>query len=149
MKISFVAETLQEIVEQLTIFVCHATRKVEQAVEHEACAAPAPKAPKPVKASAPVEQDDEPEPVVEAPKAKPTKAVKAPPVVETLNPEKPSEKDRDKARLIVIGQIRAFVLADKSKNMKALLPLMPEGKKALDALTLEEAQAIALELGIA
>ena len=131
MKISFEAETLQELVEQLTIFVCHATRKVEQASEPEACA------PKAVKAPEPVEQD-EPEPVAEAPRAKPAKAVKAPAVVETLNPEKPSEKDRDKARLLVIGSIRAFVLADKSKNMKALLPLMPEGKKALDALTLEE-----------
>jgi hypothetical protein len=139
MKISFEADTLQELIEQLTTFVCHATRKVEQAEGPEACAAQPP-TPKPV---------EQVEPEAEAPKAKPAKAVKAPAVVETLNPEKPSEKDRDKARLIVIGQIRAFVLTDKSKNMKALLPLMPEGKKALDALTLEESQKIALELGIA
>ena len=139
MKISFEAETLQELVEQLTIFVCHATRKVEQASEPEACAAQAPTPVVKIKAPAPkVERDDEPE----------AKPAKAPAVVETLNPEKMSDKAREKARLIVVGSIRAFVMADKSKNMKALLPLMPEGKKALDALTLEEAQAIALELGI-
>ena len=137
MKISFEAETLQELVEQLTIFVCHATRKVE-CVDEPVKAAP--------EASKPIEQD---EPEAEAPKAKPAKTVKAPAVVETLNPEKMSDKDREKARLLVIGSIRAFVLADKSTNMKALLPLMPEGKKALDALTLEESQKIALELGIA
>jgi len=149
MKISFEAETLQDLVEQLTTFVCHATRKVEQAGEPDFVCRETPKAPKPVKAPAPIEQDDEPEPEVEAPKAKPARAAKAPAPIETLNPEKASEKDRDKARLVVIGQIRGFVLEDKSKNMKALLPIMPEGKKALDALTLEEAQHIALELGIA
>jgi len=84
---------------------------------------------------------------VEAPKAKAPKA-KAPAVVETLNPEAPTQKERDKALALLVGKIRGFVLADKSTNMKALLPLMPEGKKALDKLTLEEAQSIVLKLGI-
>jgi hypothetical protein len=87
-------------------------------------------------------------PEVEEPVAPKKAKVKAAPVVETLNPEKPSDKDREKARTIAIGQIRGFVVADKVNNMKKLIAVMPEGKKALDALTLEEAQAIVLELGI-
>jgi hypothetical protein len=96
--------------------------------------------------SSEVEAED-PTPEPEAPKAKAPKA-KAPAVVETLNPEAPTQKECDKALALLVGKIRVFVLADKSTNMKALLPLMPEGKKALDKLTLEEAQGITLKLGI-
>lgn len=152
MKISFEAETLQELVEQLTIFVCHATRRVEA----PSCDAEPVEAPtKPVakaepEAPAHVEQD---EPVAEAEEApaKPAKAArtaKAPAPIETLNPEAASPKEREKARLLAIGSIRAFVLADKSKNMKKLIGVMPDGKKSIDALTLEEAQKIVLDLGI-
>jgi hypothetical protein len=101
-----------------------------------------------VKAPAVVEPAPEPVEVEEPVKAKAPKAPKAPAVVETLNPEAPTQKERDNALALLIAKIRGFVLADKPKNMKALLPLMPEGKKALDKLTLEEAQAITLKLGI-
>lgn len=58
------------------------------------------------------------------------------------------EKSKKAALGDIVGAIRSFVLADKVGNMRKLIPLMPEGKKSLDSLDLEEAQRIALTLGL-
>lgn len=83
---------------------------------------------------------DEPETTLEKPrrgrpaKAEPTKAE--------------PEKTKTAALVDIVGAIRAFVIADKINNMKRLIPLMPAGKKSLDALDIQEAQRIALQLGL-
>jgi hypothetical protein len=83
----------------------------------------------------------------EAPRAKRERQAKAEPV-EAPKAEPAPEKTKAVALGDVVGAIRSFVLADKVGNMKRLIPLMPEGKKSLDSLDLEEAQRIALQLGI-
>jgi hypothetical protein len=72
----------------------------------------------------------------QAEQAEPAKAEPAP------------EKTKKAALGDIVGAIRSFVIADKINNMKKLIPLMPAGKKSLDSLDLEEAQRIALQLGL-
>lgn len=68
--------------------------------------------------------------------------------VEPAKAEPTPEKTKKAALGDIVGAIRSFVLADKVGNMRKLIPLMPEGKKSLDSLDLEEAQRIALQLGL-
>lgn len=132
--IRFDFDTLQHLVEQLTIFVCDATRKVEQV---EPC------------------QAGEPTPeTVPAPKAdeakvdEPRKRGRPAKTEEPKADEPKAEKGKGAALVDLVAAIRAFVIADKAGNMRKLIPLMPAGKKSLDALELEEAQRIVLALGI-
>lgn len=86
---------------------------------------------------------DELEPAPEKPKrGRPAKAEQAEPA------KAEPEKTKKAALGDIVGAIRSFVLADKVGNMRKLISLMPEGKKSLDALDLEEAQRIALQLGL-
>jgi hypothetical protein len=88
-----------------------------------------------------VDEQAEPAPAPEKPKrGRPAK----------VEPEQaePTEPTRKAALGTIINAIRSFVLADKVGNMRKLIPLMPEGKKSLDSLDLEEAQRIALQLGL-
>lgn len=86
--------------------------------------------------------DAQAEPTAEKPKrGRPAK-------VEPEQAEPAPEPTRKAALGTIINAIRSFVLADKVGNMRKLIPLMPEGKKSLDALDLEEAQRIVLGLGI-
>jgi hypothetical protein len=96
-----------------------------------------------VAASAPTATADEPE---KPKRGRPAKADQAEPQPETPTPA--PEKTKKAALGDIVGAIRSFVLADKVGNMRKLIPLMPEGKKSLDSLDLEEAQRIALNLGL-
>jgi hypothetical protein len=96
-----------------------------------------------VAASAPTATADEPE---KPKRGRPAKADQAEPQPEAPAPA--PEKTKKAALGDIVGAIRSFVLADKVGNMRKLIPLMPEGKKSLDSLDLEEAQRIALNLGI-
>lgn len=88
---------------------------------------------------------DEPETAPEKPKrGRPAKADQAEPAKAEHTPE----KTKKAAIGDIVGAIRSFVLADKVGNMRKLIPLMPDGKKSLDSLDLEEAQRIALNLGL-
>lgn len=89
----------------------------------------------------------DPEATADKPKrGRPAKADQAEPQPEATTPA--PEKTKKAALGDIVGAIRSFVLADKVGNMRKLIPLMPEGKKSLDALDLEEAQRIVLGLGI-
>jgi hypothetical protein len=128
--IRFDFDTLQDLVEQLTVFVCHATRKAEQV---EPCQASEPKPETATKA--------------EERKADEPKRRGRPPRTEAQAVESVADdKSRAAALVELVAAIRAFVIADKVGNMKKLIPLMPAGKKSLDALELEEAQRIAIAL---
>lgn len=130
--ISFNFDTLEDLVDQLTVFVCDATRKAEQV---ETCRAGEPNpetAPKAEKAKA-----DEPKR-----RGRPLKAEEEP------KADDRNENGKRAALVELVAAIRAFVIADKIGNMKKLIPLMPAGKKSLDALELEEAQRIVLALGL-
>lgn len=94
------------------------------------------------KAEAPA---DEPEATADKPRrGRPPRAEQA----EPTKAEPAPEKTKRAALGDIVNAIRSFVLADKVGNMRKLVPLMPEGKKSLDALDLEEAQRIALQLGL-
>jgi hypothetical protein len=130
--IRFEFDTLQDLVEQLTVFVCHATRKAEQV---EPCRVGEPK--------------PETAPKAEEPKAEEPKRRGRPPRTEAqaVAADEPKEdKSKGAALADLVAAIRSFVIADKVGNMKKLIPLMPAGKKSLDALELEEAQRIAIAL---
>jgi hypothetical protein len=103
-----------------------------------------------VAASAPTATADEPEAAADKPKrGRPAKADQAEPAqAEPAQAEPQPEKTKKAALGDIVGAIRSFVLADKVGNMRKLIPLMPEGKKSLDSLDLEEAQRIALNLGL-
>lgn len=133
--IRFEFDTLQDLVEQLTTFVCHATRKAEQV---EPCQVGEPKPETAPKAE---------EPKTEEAKADEPKRRGRPPKTEAQAVESVTDdKSRAAALVELVAAIRAFVIADKVGNMKKLIPLMPAGKKSLDALELEEAQRIAIAL---
>jgi hypothetical protein len=135
--IRFEFDTLQDLVEQLTVFVCHATRKAEQV---EPCQAGEPKPETAPKAE---------ERKADEPKADEPKRRGRPPRTEAqavADDEPKADKSRAAALVELVAAIRAFVIADKVGNMKKLIPLMPAGKKSLDALELEEAQRIAIAL---
>jgi hypothetical protein len=137
--IRFEFDTLQDLVEQLTTFVCHATRKAEQVEPCKVGVKPetAPKA----------EEPKAEEPKAEEPKAEEPKRRGRPPRTEAQAVESVTDdKSRAAALVELVAAIRAFVIADKVGNMKKLIPLMPAGKKSLDALELEEAQRIAIAL---
>lgn len=99
-------------------------------------------APAPVEAKAEVE----PEPAQDKPRRG------RPPKAESTEAPEPAKAEPEKTKKAalgdLVGAIRSFVLADKVGNMRKLIPLMPEGKKSLDALELEEAQRIVLQLGL-
>jgi hypothetical protein len=137
--IRFEFDTLQNLVEQLTTFVCHATRKAEQV---EPCPAGEPKpetAPKADEPKAEEAKTDEPKRRGRPPRTE----------AQTVAAEEPkADKSRAAALVELVAAIRSFVIADKVGNMRKLIPLMPAGKKSLDALELEEAQRIVLALGI-
>jgi Tfp pilus assembly protein FimV len=95
-------------------------------------------------ATAPTATADEPE---KPKRGRPAKADQAE-QVEPAKAEPTPEKTKKAALGDIVGAIRSFVLADKVGNMRKLIPLMPEGKKSLDSLDLEEAQRIALQLGL-
>lgn len=88
--------------------------------------------------------DTKPVAVAEKPVAVAEKPVETKPEPEA---EKPAPTPAE-ALASIISAIREWVLGDKATNMKRIIPLMPENKKALDALTLPEAQVIAMKLGI-
>jgi Tfp pilus assembly protein FimV len=94
--------------------------------------------------SAPVATADEPEKPKRGRPAKVDQAEQA----EPAKAEPATEKTKVAALGDIVGAIRSFVLADKVGNMRKLIPLMPDGKKSLDSLDLEEAQRIALQLGL-
>jgi hypothetical protein len=93
-------------------------------------------------ATAPTATADEPE------KPKRGRPAKADQAEQAGAPTPAPEKTKKAALGDIVGAIRSFVLADKVGNMRKLIPLMPEGKKSLDSLDLEEAQRIALNLGL-
>jgi hypothetical protein len=95
-------------------------------------------------ATAPTATADEPEKPKRGRPAKADQAEQA----EPAKAEPAPEKTKKAALGDIVGAIRSFVLADKVGNMRKLIPLMPEGKKSLDSLDLEEAQRIALNLGL-
>jgi hypothetical protein len=97
-----------------------------------------------VAASAPTATADEPEKPKRGRPAKADQAEQAEPAKAEPSPE----KTKKAALGDIVGAIRSFVLADKVGNMRKLIPLMPDGKKSLDSLDLEEAQRIALNLGL-
>lgn len=91
------------------------------------------------------ETQGEPAPELERPRrGRPPKA----------EPEKaePKKAEPEKSKAVALGDvvaaIRNFILSDKAGNMRKVVPLMPSGKKSLDLLDLEEAQRIALALGL-
>jgi hypothetical protein len=135
--IRFEFDTLQDLIEQLTVFVCHATRKAEQ-VEPCQAGEPTPEtAPKAEERKAEEAKADEPKRRGRPPRTE-AQAV--------ADDEPKADKSRAAALVELVAAIRAFVIADKVGNMKKLIPLMPAGKKSLDALELEEAQRIAIAL---
>jgi hypothetical protein len=140
--IRFEFDTLQNLVEQLTTFVCHATRKAEQV---EPCQVGEPKPETAPKA----EERKTEEAKAEEAKADEPKRRGRPPKTEAQAVESVTDdKSRAAALVEIVAAIRSFVIADKAGNMRKLIPLMPAGKKSLDALELEEAQRIVLALGI-
>jgi hypothetical protein len=145
--IRFEFDTLQNLVEQLTTFVCHATRKAEQV---EPCQVGEPKpetAPKAEERK--TEERKTEEAKAEEAKADEPKRRGRPPKTEAQAVESVTDdKSRAAALVEIVAAIRSFVIADKAGNMRKLIPLMPAGKKSLDALELEEAQRIVLALGI-
>lgn len=92
----------------------------------------------------------DPEATADKPKrGRPAKADQAEPAkAEPAKAEPQPEKTQKAALGDIVVAIRSFILADKEGNMRKLIPLMPEGKKSLDSLDLEEAQRIALQLGL-
>jgi Tfp pilus assembly protein FimV len=126
--ITFTFETRDELNATLRAFLGQATVATSAPVSPMATAdePEKPKRGRPAK----VDQVDQAEP------AEPAKAEPTP------------EKTRKAALGDIVGSIRSFVLADKVGNMRKLIPLMPDGKKSLDSLDLEEAQSIALQLGL-
>ena len=61
---------------------------------------------------------------------------------------KPKEENPEKVRKALVDKIRDFIIADKATNVKRVLGVMPQGKKDIVTLDLEEAQTICLDLGI-
>jgi len=68
--------------------------------------------------------------------------------VEAKKPKAKKQEDPAKVQKRLVKAIVDFILADKVENMRKVRPLMPEGQKDVKALSVEQAQAICLELGI-